>query len=187
MPRKKITPLFQEDKEKEKKKPIKSSPDKKSVRVEEKNTPPVKEKKIAPKVEKKVHVPKEVNTKPLPPKPELPSKAEKKVPVPKEVKTKPLPPKPELPPKEEKKSPVRGKKKVEVDPKKIKHKLKVGDRVLVTFLGTPTEGTIIQLSDEGMYKVKSDRGTIFPRAKHSEDGILDRYYPSYIIKVINKK
>ena len=164
MPRKKITPLFQEDKEKEKekKKPIKSSPDKKSVRVEEKKTPPVKEKKIAPKVEKKV-------------------------PVPKEVKTKPLPPKPELPPKEEKKSPVRGKKKVEVDPKKIKHKLKVGDRVLVTFLGTPTEGTIIQLSDEGMYKVKSDRGTIFPRAKHSEDGILDRYYPSYIIKVINKK
>ena len=154
MPRKKITPLFQEDKEKEKKKPIKSSPDKKSVRVEEKKTPPVKE---------------------------------KKVPVPKEVKTKPLPPKPELPPKEEKKSPVRGKKKVEVDPKKIKHKLKVGDRVLVTFLGTPTEGTIIQLSDEGMYKVKSDRGTIFPRAKHSEDGILDRYYPSYIIKVINKK
>ena len=156
MPRKKITPLFQEDKEKEKekKKPIKSSPDKKSVRVEEKKTPPVKE---------------------------------KKVPVPKEVKTKPLPPKPELPPKEEKKSPARGKKKVEVDPKKIKHKLKVGDRVLVTFLGTPTEGTIIQLSDEGMYKVKSDRGTIFPRAKHSEDGILDRYYPSYIIKVINKK
>ena len=154
MPRKKITPLFQEDKEKEKKKPIKSSPDKKSVRVEEKKTPPVKE---------------------------------KKVPVPKEVKTKPLPPKPELPPKEEKKSPARGKKKVEVDTKKIKHKLKVGDRVLVTFLGTPTEGTIIQLSDEGMYKVKSDRGTIFPRAKHSEDGILDRYYPSYIIKVINKK
>jgi hypothetical protein len=69
-------------------------------------------------------------------------------------------------------------------PKKIKHKLKVGDKVIVTFLGQPRYGVIIELSPEGMYKVKTDKGLTLPRAKHEEGDITDKAYPSYIIKVL---
>lgn len=69
-------------------------------------------------------------------------------------------------------------------PKKIKHKLKVGDKVIVTFLGQPRYGVIIELSPEGMYKVKTDKGLTLPRAKHEEGEIPDKTYPSYIIKVL---
>ena len=70
-------------------------------------------------------------------------------------------------------------------PKTIKHKLKVGTKVIATFLGSPTKAVIIELSPEGMYKVKAERGTILPRAKHIEGEIPDKTYPSYIIKVID--
>ena len=65
-----------------------------------------------------------------------------------------------------------------------KHTLKVGTRVIVTFLGQPEPGTIIELTSEGMYKVKADRGIILPRAKYEGGEIIDKRYPSYIIKVI---
>jgi len=65
-----------------------------------------------------------------------------------------------------------------------KHTLKVGTRVIVTFLGQPEPGTIIELTDEGMYKVKSNRGIVFPRAKYELGEITDKRYPSYIIAVI---
>ena len=65
-----------------------------------------------------------------------------------------------------------------------KHKLKLGTKVIVTFLGQPEKGTIIELTEEGMYKVKSDRGIIFPRAKYEGGEIVDKRYPSYIIKVL---
>jgi len=65
-----------------------------------------------------------------------------------------------------------------------KHKLKLGAKVIVTFLGQPEKGTIIELTEEGMYKVKSDRGIVFPRAKYEGGEIVDKRYPSYIIKVL---
>ena len=55
---------------------------------------------------------------------------------------------------------------------------------VVTFLGQPDPGTIIELTSEGMYKVKADRGIILPRAKYEGGEIIDKRYPSYIIKVI---
>lgn len=180
MPRKKITPLFSEP---EKPKEVKKSgtPEKKitSKKKEIKDTPSKKgkvtSKNLRPKKDPKISVTEKIDN------PAKPVNAEVK------EKKSPVPPKVEIP-KEEKKVIKRVNKKPDKDPDKvIKHKLKVGDRVLVTFLGTPTEGVIIQLTEGGLYKVKSERGTILPRAKHSEDGILDRYYPSYIIKVINKK
>ena len=64
-----------------------------------------------------------------------------------------------------------------------KHKLKLGTKVIVTFLGQPEKGTIIELTEEGMYKVKADRGIVFPRAKYEGGEIIDKRYPSYIIKV----
>jgi len=77
------------------------------------------------------------------------------------------------------------KKEIKNDPPKvIKHKLKVGTNVIATFLGSPTKAVIIELSPEGMYKVKAERGTILPRAKHIEGEIPDKTYPSYIIKVL---
>ena len=65
-----------------------------------------------------------------------------------------------------------------------KHKLKLGAKVIVTFLGQPEKGTIIELTEEGMYKIKSDRGIVFPRAKYEGGEIIDKRYPSYIIKVL---
>ena len=65
-----------------------------------------------------------------------------------------------------------------------KHKLKLGTKVIVTFLGQPEKGAIIELTEEGMYKVKADRGVILPRAKYEGGEILDKRYPSYIIKVL---
>jgi hypothetical protein len=81
---------------------------------------------------------------------------------------------------------IKKKKEIKNDPPKtIKHKLKVGTKVIATFLGSPTKAVIIELSPEGMYKVKAERGTILPRAKHIEGEIPDKTYPSYIIKVID--
>jgi hypothetical protein len=65
-----------------------------------------------------------------------------------------------------------------------KHTLKVGTRVVVTFLGQPEPGIIIELTEEGMYKIKSDRGIVFPRAKYEGGEIIDKKYPSYIIAII---
>ena len=65
-----------------------------------------------------------------------------------------------------------------------KHTLKVGTRVIVTFLGQPESGIIIELTDEGMYKIKADRGMILPRAKYENGEIIDKKYPSYIIKIL---
>ena len=65
-----------------------------------------------------------------------------------------------------------------------KHTLKVGTRVVVTFLGQPESGIIIELTEEGMYKIKSDRGIVFPRAKYEGGEIIDKRYPSYIIAII---
>lgn len=176
MPRKKITPLFSEsEKPKEEKKSgatgKKITPKKKEIKNTPIKKPAVSTKDSKPKKDPKISVTKKIET------PKKVVKTELK------EKKSPVLPKVEIP-KEEKKVIKKTNKKTDKDPDKvIKHKLKVGDRVLVTFLGTPTEGVIIQLTEGGLYKVKSERGTILPRAKHSEDGILDRYYPSYIIKV----
>lgn len=40
--------------------------------------------------------------------------------------------------------------------------MKVGDRVLFTFLGTPLKGVIIEKVDKVKWKVKSDSGTVYP-------------------------
>lgn len=69
-------------------------------------------------------------------------------------------------------------------PKKIKHEIKLGQEVIVTFLGQPAKGVVIELSEEGMYKVKVDRGIILPRAKYIKGEIPDKKYPSYIIKIL---
>lgn len=69
-------------------------------------------------------------------------------------------------------------------PKKIKHEIKLGQEVIVTFLGQPTKGVVIELSEEGMYKVRADRGIILPRAKYIKGEIPDKKYPSYIIKIL---
>lgn len=71
-------------------------------------------------------------------------------------------------------------------PVNIKHKLKVGTLVIVTFLGEPYRGVIIELTEEGMYKVRTERGLVLPRAKHEEGPIPDKRYPSYVIKIISK-
>jgi len=40
--------------------------------------------------------------------------------------------------------------------------MKIGDRVLFTFLGQPKKGEIIMKHSTGIFKVKSDGGTIYP-------------------------
>lgn len=40
--------------------------------------------------------------------------------------------------------------------------MKVGDRVLFTFLGVRKKGEIILKQETGKFKVKSDGGTIYP-------------------------
>jgi hypothetical protein len=206
MPRKKIQPLFEEPQKKEKplKKEVtsktatpKKEPIKKELPKKEIKKPEVAKKEIKPKTTKaptkKVEVKRtEVKSpaKPLPKK----SVAKKEVipkpkslPKVKEIKiedTEEITNVPEETPIISKSSKRKSKIDKNAPPKKIKHKLKVGDSVLVTFLGTPRKGVIIELSQEGMYKVKTDQGLTLPRAKHIEGDIPDKYYPSYIIKVL---
>jgi hypothetical protein len=185
MPRKKPSPLFSSE-EKPIKIPVEKPKVKKKV-VSPKAEKPTKIPMEKPKEEKKPISPKAEKPKRLPsspPKKEIPLKVKsvkKEDPVEevKEVKN-------EIPKETPKRKEIkRGKKE---EPKNIKHKLKVGQKVMVTFLGSPTEGIIIDLTSEGTYKVKSDRGIIFPRAKILNEGeVMDRYYPSYIIKVLNQK
>jgi hypothetical protein len=206
MEKKKVQPLFGETPKVGKKNPEgkKTSP-KKEIK------PNSEIKKIDPKkktVEKKVSQKKEIK-----PKPEEKKTLAKKIPSPKkEIQPKKVSPvkktktsSVKIPPKtkeieikeEEETQEVQGikpsyvkesKRKPKVDknspPKTIKHKLKVGDKVVVTFLGQPRTGVIIELSPEGMYKVKTDKGLTLPRAKHEEGEIPDKSYPSYIIKVL---
>jgi len=40
--------------------------------------------------------------------------------------------------------------------------MKIGDRVLFTFLGQTKKGEIIMTHSTGIFKVKSDGGTIYP-------------------------
>jgi hypothetical protein len=115
----------------------------------------------------------------------------KKVPIPKIKETKIEEPEEEQTEIQEEKKPAyvkESKRKPKVDknapPVNKKHTLKVGTRVIVTFLGQPEPGTIIELTDEGMYKVKSNRGIVFPRAKYELGEIIDKRYPSYIIEII---
>lgn len=149
-----------------KKPPIKSSPKKETPKITEKKEP----KKVSPKT-----------VTPPVKKAQTPSVKEVKIEEPEEEKI-------EI--QEEKKPSYikESKRKPKVDknapPVKIKHKLKVGMKVLVTFLGEPRPGVIIELSPEGMYKVKTDQGLTLPRAKHEEGKIIDKSYPSYIIKVL---
>ena len=182
MPRKKPNPLFSSE-EKPTKIPVEKPKVKKKV-VSTKAEKPTKIPVEKPKEEKKPVSPKVEKPKRLPsspPKKEIllkPKSVKKEDPI-EEVKN-------EIPKETPKRKEIkRGKKE---EPKNIKHKLKVGQKVMVTFLGSPTEGIIIDLTSEGTYKVKSDRGIIFPRAKILNEGeVMDRYYPSYIIKVLNQK
>lgn len=211
MPRKKVQPLFEEPVKKSTgtKKSTDSkvvSPKKETTRVKDKVTK--KEEPIKSLPKKKTNIP-EVKKTPAKrsPKKEEPKPTEKKEPkkvLPKNstppVKKTPTPRikevKIEEPEEEqieivEEKKPAyikESKRKTKTDknspPVKIKHKLKVGMKVLVTFLGEPRPGVIIELSPEGMYKVKTDQGLTLPRAKHEEGKIIDKSYPSYIIKVL---
>ena len=149
-----------------KKPPIKSSPKKEEVKPMQKKEPKkVSPKKVTPPV-KKTPTPriKEVKIE-EPEEKQIESQEDKKLSYVKESKRKP---------KTDKNAPL----------VKIKHKLKVGMKVLVTFLGEPRPGVIIELSPDGMYKVKTDKGLTLPRAKHEEGKIIDKSYPSYIIKVL---
>lgn len=44
-------------------------------------------------------------------------------------------------------------------------KLKVGDRVMCRFLGSKIDGTVIEITEPGKYKVKCDRGLILPKSE----------------------
>jgi hypothetical protein len=190
MPRKKIQPLFEEPQKKEKpvKKEIisktstpKEEPIKKELPKKEIKKPEVVKKEIKPKITKtppkKPVAKKEVVAKPKGLPKSFPKIKEMKI----EEEVIGLPEENLSPVKKVKRKPKEPKK----DPnKKINHKLKVGTRVIVTFLGQPTNGVIIELSEEGMYKVRSERGLVLPRAKHEEGELPDKRYPSYIIKVI---
>lgn len=190
MPRKKIQPLFEEPQKKEK--PVKKEiVPKTTTKKEVKPKAPVKPvaKKVEVKSTTKVPIKKSPVKKEVTPKVVIPPKKEKPKSTPKvkvieiEEIEETIEPKeePKIIPKEPKRKPRQIKNE---PPKNIKHKLKIGTRVIVTFLGQPYPGSIIELSPEGMYKVKSDRGIILPRAKHVEGEIPDKYYPSYIIKVL---
>ena len=210
MPRKKIQPLFEEPQKKEKplKKEVtpktatpKKEPIKKELPKKETKKPEVVKKEIKPKITKtptkKVEVKRTEVKAPAKPVPKKPV-AKKEVVAKPKVLPKSLPKVKEIEiedteeitnvPEETPIIPKSSKRKSKIDknapPKKIKHKLKVGDLVIVTFLGTPRKGVIIELSQEGMYKVKTDQGLTLPRAKHIEGDIPDKYYPSYIIGVL---
>jgi len=211
MPRKKIQPLFEEPIKKPAE--VKKSTTPKAV-VAKKETivpkakTPKKEEPVKPLAKE---TPKAVVKKPVVVKPTIKKEVSKPLPKkePKKVLPKIEPPKPVkvIPPKvkvveieepeeeqieigEEKKPAYvkKSKRKPKVDKNaplvNKKHTLKVGTRVIVTFLGQPEPGTIIELTAEGMYKVKADRGIILPRAKYEGGEIIDKRYPSYIIKVI---
>jgi hypothetical protein len=208
MPRKKIQPLFEEPIKKPaevKKSTTKAVVDKKETIVPKSKTskkeepvkPLAKEtpKAVVKKPVVKPPIKKEVS-KPLPkkePKKVLPKESPKPIKVnpPKVKKVEIEIPEEEQIEIEEEKKPAyvkESKRKPKVDkndpPVNKKHTLKVGTRVIVTFLGQPEPGTIIELTAEGMYKVKADRGIILPRAKYEGGEIIDKRYPSYIIKVI---
>jgi hypothetical protein len=174
MAKKKIQPLFGEIIPPKKEKAEKSIPDKKTI---------AKKEPVGKNIEKEI--------KKTTPK-KSPEKKEVKTIKPKEVKVvipeieDPTPNEEILDPKPSYVKEAKRKPKVDKNepPKNLKHKLKVGQKVIATFLGDPRRGEIIELSIEGMYKVKTDSGIILPRAKHEEEGIPDKSYPSYIIKVL---
>jgi len=193
MARKKIEPVFKE--------PIGNTAEPKKLSVA-KNTTAKKEILIVkPKANKKVKLVKPITkvkkSSPAvtPPKKEIevktPVKRERKVPVPKIRETEIKEPEEEQIEIQEEKKPAyikEPKRNPKVDknapPVNKKHTLKVGTRVVVTFLGQPEPGIIIELTEEGMYKIKSDRGIILPRAKYEGGEVIDKRYPSYIIAII---
>ena len=202
MPRKKIQPLFEEPAKinkvvspkkettarktttSKKEEPVKPLPKKKISTLEVKK-PPIK---LSPKKETPKPTEKKESKKVSP---KTVSPLVKKTPIPRVKEVKIEEPEEEKIESQEEKKPSyvkESKRKPKVDknapPVKIKHKLKVGTKVIVTFLGQPRPGIITELSQEGMYKVKTDQGLTLPRAKHEEGEIPDRNYPSYIIKVL---
>ena len=194
MARKKIEPVFEE--------PIKNIVKAKKVSVVKSSTPKKEVLIVKPKVNKKVELVKPMpkvkkSSSPIvtPSKKEIevktPVKRERKIPVPKIRETEIKEPEEEQIEIQEEKKPAyikEPKRKPKVDknapPVNKKHTLKVGTRVVVTFLGQPEPGIIIELTEEGMYKIKSDRGVILPRAKYEGGEIIDKRYPSYIIAII---
>lgn len=194
MARKKIEPVFEE--------PIKNIVKAKKVSVVRSSTTKKEVLIVKPKVNKKVELVKPIpkvkkSSSPIvtPSKKEIevktPVKRERKVPVPKIRETEIKEPEEEQIEIQEEKKPAyikEPKRKPKVDknapPVNKKHTLKVGTRVVVTFLGQPEPGIIIELTEEGMYKIKSDRGVILPRAKYEGGEVIDKRYPSYIIAII---
>lgn len=194
MARKKIEPVFEE--------PIKNIVKAKKVSVVKSSTTKKEVLIVKPKVNKKVELVKPIpkikkSSSPIvtPSKKEIevktPVKRERKIPVPKIRETEIKEPEEEQTEIQEEKKPAyikEPKRKPKVDknapPVNKKHTLKVGTRVVVTFLGQPEPGIIIELTEEGMYKIKSDRGVILPRAKYEGGEIIDKRYPSYIIAII---
>ena len=194
MARKKIEPVFEE--------PIKNIVKAKKVSVVKSSTTKKEVLIVKPKVNKKVELVKPIpkikkSSSPIvtPSKKEIevktPVKRERKIPVPKIRETEIKEPEEEQIEIQEEKKPAyikEPKRKPKVDknapPVNKKHTLKVGTRVVVTFLGQPEPGIIIELTEEGMYKIKSDRGVILPRAKYEGGEIIDKRYPSYIIAII---
>jgi hypothetical protein len=194
MARKKIEPVFEE--------PIKNIVKAKKVSVVKSSTIKKEVLIVKPKVNKKVELVKPIpkvkkSSSPIvtPSKKEIevktPVKRERKIPVPKIRETEIKEPEEEQIEIQEEKKPAyikepKRKPKVDKNAPQVnkKHTLKVGTRVVVTFLGQPEPGIIIELTEEGMYKIKSDRGVILPRAKYEGGEIIDKRYPSYIIAVI---
>ena len=194
MARKKIEPVFEE--------PIKNIVKAKKVSVVKSSTPKKEVLIVKPKVNTKVELVKPMpkvkkSSSPIvtPSNKEIevktPVKRERKIPVPKIRETEIKEPEEEQIEIQEEKKPAyikEPKRKPKVDknapPVNKKHTLKVGTRVVVTFLGQPEPGIIIELTEEGMYKIKSDRGVILPRAKYEGGEIIDKRYPSYIIAII---
>lgn len=194
MARKKIEPVFEE--------PIKNIVKAKKVSVVRSSTTKKEVLIVKPKVNKKVELVKPIpkvkkSSSPIvtPSKKEIevkpPVKRERKVPVPKIRETEIKEPEEEQIEIQEEKKPAyikEPKRKPKADKNaplvNKKHTLKVGTRVVVTFLGQPEPGIIIELTEEGMYKIKSDRGVILPRAKYEGGEVIDKRYPSYIIAII---
>ena len=194
MARKKIEPVFEE--------PIKNIVKAKKVSVVKSSTTKKEVLIVKPKVNKKVELVKPIpkvkkSSSPIvtPSKKEIevktPVKRERKIQVPKIRETEIKEPEEEQIEIQEEKKPAyikEPKRKPKADKNaplvNKKHTLKVGTRVVVTFLGQPEPGIIIELTEEGMYKIKSDRGVILPRAKYEGGEVIDKRYPSYIIAII---
>ena len=67
-------------------------------------------------------------------------------------------------------------------------KLKIGDQVIARFLGESRKCKVIKVIDKDTYKLQTDQGTIYPKAKWKKKCQVDKkgkiISPWYIDKLI---